>query len=94
MSAREHNSTTKRPRRACHGRRIKSTGDWVSRGRHSHSHDGDRRDWLIRPSSQWRTTPASPKQKRVEVYQIVLEIVTLAVVVAEWMTHRIVHNVP
>jgi hypothetical protein len=47
-----------------------------------------------RPSSQWRTTPATGKQKRAEVFQIVLAIVTLALVVAEWMTHRIVHNVP
>jgi disulfide bond formation protein DsbB len=46
-----------------------------------------------RPSSQWRTTPATPKQKRAETFQIVLAILTLALVVAEWITHRIVHNV-
>ncbi len=45
-----------------------------------------------RPSSQWRTTPATTKQKRAETFQIVLAIVTLALVVAEWVTHRIVHN--
>jgi hypothetical protein len=45
-----------------------------------------------RPSSQWRTTPATPKQKRAEVFQIVLAVITLALVLAEWITHRIIHN--
>ena len=45
-----------------------------------------------RPSSQWRTTPATPKQKRAEAFQIALALITLALVVAEWITHRIVHN--
>jgi hypothetical protein len=45
-----------------------------------------------RPSSQWRTIPATPKQKRAEAFQIVLAVVTLALVLAEWITHRIVHN--
>ena len=45
-----------------------------------------------RPSSQWRTTPATPKQKRAEAFQIVLAVITLALVLAEWITHRIVHN--
>jgi hypothetical protein len=46
-----------------------------------------------RPSAQWRTTPVAPKQKRAEAFQIVLAIITLALVAAEWITHRIVHNV-
>jgi hypothetical protein len=45
-----------------------------------------------RPSSQWRTTPATPKQKRSEAFQIVLAVITLALVLAEWITHRIIHN--
>ena len=45
-----------------------------------------------RPSSQRRTTPATPKQKRAEAFQIVLAVITLALVLAEWITHRIVHN--
>jgi hypothetical protein len=45
-----------------------------------------------RPSSRWRTTPATPKQKRAEAFQIVLAVITLALVLAEWITHRIVHN--
>lgn len=46
-----------------------------------------------RPSSQWRTTPATPKQKRAEAFQVALAIITLALVAAEYFTHRIVHNV-
>jgi hypothetical protein len=45
-----------------------------------------------RPSSQWRTAPPTTQQKRAEAFQIVLAILTLALVVAEWITHRIVHN--
>ena len=51
------------------------------------------RSLRARPSSQWRVTPATAKQKRAETLQIVLAIVTLALVAAEWFTHRIVHNV-
>jgi hypothetical protein len=46
-----------------------------------------------RPSSQWRTTPPTPKQKRAEAFQILLAVITLALVAAEWITHRIVHNI-
>src|SRR3984957_8654985 len=46
-----------------------------------------------RPSAQWRTTPVTAKQKRAEAFQIVLAIITLAFGAAEWITHRIVHNV-
>jgi hypothetical protein len=45
-----------------------------------------------RPSSQWRTSPATPKQKRAEAFQIVLAVITLALVLAESITHRIIHN--
>jgi hypothetical protein len=45
-----------------------------------------------RPSSQWRTSPAAPKQKRAEAFQIGLSVITLALLLAEWITHRIIHN--
>jgi hypothetical protein len=45
-----------------------------------------------RPSSQWRTIPVTPKQKRAEAFQIGLAVLTLALVLAEFITHRIVHN--
>jgi hypothetical protein len=47
-----------------------------------------------RPSSQWRVQPVTPKQRRSEVLQIVLAIVTLVLVAAEWITHPMVHRVP
>lgn len=46
----------------------------------------------VRPSSKWRVRPATARQRRNETIQIVLAIVTLALVVAEYMTHLIVHN--
>jgi hypothetical protein len=47
-----------------------------------------------RPSSQWRLQPITPKQRRSEILQIVLAIVTLVLVAAEWITHPMVHRVP
>jgi hypothetical protein len=47
-----------------------------------------------RPAAQWRTSPVTAKQKRAEAFQIALAIITLALIAAEWITHRIVHNVP
>jgi len=47
-----------------------------------------------RPSSQWRAQPATAKQRRSEMLQIVLAIVTLVLVAAEWITHPMVHRVP
>lgn len=46
-----------------------------------------------RPSSQWRVRPVSAKQKRAEFFQIALGILTLALVSAEAITHRMVHRV-
>jgi hypothetical protein len=46
-----------------------------------------------RPSSQWRATLATARQKRAEVFQVVLAIGTLVLVLAEWITHHIIHNV-
>ena len=46
-----------------------------------------------RPSSQWRVQPVTPKQRRSELFQIVLAVVTLALVAAEWMTHLRIHGV-
>jgi hypothetical protein len=50
------------------------------------------RSLRARPASQWRTTPPTSKQKRAEVVQIALAIITLALVLAESITHRIIHN--
>jgi hypothetical protein len=52
------------------------------------------RSLRARPSSQWRVKPATPKQRRAEVFQIALAIVTLLLVVGEWITHPMVHRIP
>jgi hypothetical protein len=36
----------------------------------------------------------TPKQRRSEVFQIVLAIATLVLVAAEWITHPMIHRVP
>jgi hypothetical protein len=46
-----------------------------------------------RPSAQWRLQAVTPKQRRSEVFQIVLAIFTLVLVAAEWITHSMVHRV-
>ena len=52
------------------------------------------RSLRARPSSQWRTVPVTHKQRRSETFQIVLAILTLLLVAAEWITHSIIHHVP
>jgi hypothetical protein len=46
-----------------------------------------------RPAAQWRRIPMTPRQIWSERLQIGLAILTLLLVLAEWWTHRIVHNV-
>jgi hypothetical protein len=45
-----------------------------------------------RPASQWRIQPVTPKQKRSERLQIVLSILTLILLAAEWVTHPMMHH--
>lgn len=47
-----------------------------------------------RPSSQWRMLAVTAKQRRSELFQIALAIITLVLVTAEWITHPMVHRVP
>jgi hypothetical protein len=47
-----------------------------------------------RPSSQWRVQPVTRRQRRSEIFQIVLAVITLILVAAEWITHPMVHRVP
>lgn len=46
-----------------------------------------------RPSAQWRAQTIPSKQRRTELFQITLALLSLGLVIAEWLTHRIVHNV-
>ncbi len=48
------------------------------------------RSLRARPASQWRVQPVTAKQRRSETIQIVLSILTLLLVVAEILGHRIV----
>lgn len=52
------------------------------------------RSLRARPSSQWRVQPVTPKQRRSELFQIALAILTLILVAAEWITHPMIHRVP
>lgn len=52
------------------------------------------RSLRARPSSQWRVQPATVKQKRSELLQIALAIVTLVLVASEWIFHPMIHRVP
>ena len=45
-----------------------------------------------RPASQWRMTAPTSREIWSERFQISLAVVTLLLVIAEWITHRIVHN--
>jgi hypothetical protein len=51
------------------------------------------RSLRARPSSQWRTPPPTPKQRRSESIQIALAVVTLILVAAEWIAHSRIHHV-
>jgi hypothetical protein len=48
----------------------------------------------VRPSSQWRVQAVSVKQRRSEVFQVVLSMITLVLLAAEWIFHPMVHRVP
>jgi len=52
------------------------------------------RSLRARPSSQWRTQPATPTQRRSEFLQITLAILTLILVAAEGITHSLIHRIP
>ena len=47
-----------------------------------------------RPSSEWRMQAVTAKQRRSEIFQIALAIITLVLVATEWITHPMVHRVP
>jgi hypothetical protein len=45
-----------------------------------------------RPAAQWRRVPQTAKKLASERLQIVLSVVTLALLVAEWITHPMIHR--
>jgi hypothetical protein len=46
-----------------------------------------------RPAAQWRRVPLSAKKLASERLQIVLSILTLILLAAEWITHPLIHRV-
>lgn len=55
--------------------------------------------WKVRrlrskPAAQWRQQPLSRKKLNSERFQIVLSIITLLLLAAEWITHPLVHRIP
>jgi hypothetical protein len=51
------------------------------------------RSLRARPAAQWRARPVTARQKRAETFQIALAVLTLGLVVAEWVTHRMMHHI-
>lgn len=51
------------------------------------------RSLRARPAAQWRVKPVSREKIRSERLQIVLAVVTLALLAAEWITHSMIHRV-
>src|SRR5258708_15527354 len=47
-----------------------------------------------RPASQWRQQPLTRKKLNSERLQIVLSVLTLLLLAAEWIIHPMVHRVP
>src|SRR5712692_1790331 len=55
--------------------------------------------WKVRslrkkPAAQWRQQPVTKKKLNSERFQIVLSILTLLLLAAEWITHPLVHRAP
>jgi hypothetical protein len=46
-----------------------------------------------RPAAQWRRVPLTAKKKASERLQLILSIVTLVLLAAEWITHPLIHRV-
>lgn len=51
------------------------------------------RSLRARPASRWRVQPVSSGKLRSERVQIGLAVLTLVLLVAEWITHPMVHRV-
>ena len=47
-----------------------------------------------RPAAQWRLAPVSAKKLASERLQIILSILTLLLLAAEWITHPLLHHPP
>jgi len=55
--------------------------------------------WKVRnlrskPAAQWRQQPVTKKKLNSERFQIALAVLTLLLLVAEWIAHPMIHRVP
>ena len=50
------------------------------------------RSLRARPASQWRIRGLSPKQRRGELFQLCLSLLTITLVLAEWTAHQVLHH--
>jgi hypothetical protein len=46
-----------------------------------------------RPAARWRRKPMTATQRNSELFQFVLSTLTLILLVAEWLTHPLIHRV-
>jgi len=47
-----------------------------------------------RPAAQWRRVPLTAKKRASERAQLILSVLTLALLAAEWLTHPLLHHPP
>ena len=47
-----------------------------------------------KPAAQWRQQPLTKRKLNSERFQIVVSILTLLLLAAEWITHPMVHRIP
>jgi hypothetical protein len=47
-----------------------------------------------RSASQWRRQPVPPRKLRSEKFQVILALLTIVLLAAEWITHPMIHRVP
>jgi hypothetical protein len=50
------------------------------------------RSLRARPASQWRIRTLSPKQRRAELFQFCISVLTIMLVLAEWTAHQFLHS--
>lgn len=50
------------------------------------------RSLRARPASQWRIRALSPKERRSELFQLCISVLTIILVVAEWIAHQVLHH--
>jgi hypothetical protein len=50
------------------------------------------RSLRARPASQWRIRALAPKQRMSELFQLCISVLTIILVLAEWIAHQVLHR--